>query len=102
MSCAAMKPGGARATASRYTSPMPNVILKALRVLTSHDRLGETGYKTGFWYDEMSAPCWALADAGFSVEIASVNGGAAPHDPGGVCAETRSAATTLMAISQLP
>ncbi|SIO72360.1 Putative intracellular protease/amidase [Burkholderia sp. GAS332] len=56
----------------------------ALIVLTSNDRLGETGIKTGFWYNELSRPYWALIDAGFSVDIASVKGGTAPHSPDGV------------------
>lgn len=55
---------------------------KALIVVTSQDRVGETDRKTGFYYDEMATPYWALVDAGFSVEIASIKGGAAPYDPG--------------------
>jgi putative intracellular protease/amidase len=55
---------------------------KALIFLTSHNRLGDTGRPTGFYFDEMAAPYWALVDAGYAVDIASVKGGAAPHDPG--------------------
>jgi putative intracellular protease/amidase len=55
---------------------------KAVIVVTSHDKLGETGRRTGFYFDEMAAPYWALVDAGYDVEIASITGGAAPWDPG--------------------
>ena len=54
---------------------------KALVVLTSHTELGTTGRGTGFYYDEMAAPYWALSDAGFNVDIASVKGGEASPDP---------------------
>jgi len=53
----------------------------ALLVLTSHRELGSTGRGTGFYYDEMAAPYWALVDAGFNVSIASVSGGQAFADP---------------------
>ena len=55
---------------------------KALIVVTSHSDLGATGRKTGFYFDEMAAPYYALADAGYEVEIASTKGGAAPWDAG--------------------
>lgn len=54
---------------------------RALLVLTSHTTLGNTGRGTGFYYDEMATPYWALTDAGFDVDIASVAGGEAPPDP---------------------
>jgi putative intracellular protease/amidase len=54
---------------------------KALLILTSHTELGTTGRGTGFYYDEMATPYWALVDAGFEVDIASVKGGEAPPDP---------------------
>lgn len=53
----------------------------ALLVLTSHRQLGSTGRGTGFYYDEMAAPYWALVDAGFDVAIASVAGKEAFPDP---------------------
>ena len=53
----------------------------ALLVLTSHTQLGSTGRGTGFYYDEMAAPYWALVDAGFDVDLASVQGGEAPQIP---------------------
>jgi putative intracellular protease/amidase len=55
---------------------------KALIILTSHNRLGNTGRATGFYFDEMATPYWELIDAGYSVEIASVKGGNAPYDIG--------------------
>ena len=54
---------------------------KALILLTSHSELGTTGRETGFYYDEMAAPYWALIDAGFDVDIVSVKGGEAPARP---------------------
>lgn len=55
---------------------------KALIVLTSHNRLGDTGRATGFYFDEMATPYWDLVDAGYSVDIASIKGGKAPFDLG--------------------
>ncbi|CTQ49368.1 type 1 glutamine amidotransferase domain-containing protein [Jannaschia donghaensis] len=52
-----------------------------LFILTSHDKLGDTGNPTGFYIDEMAAPYWALTDAGHEVTIASVKGGKPPIDP---------------------
>ena len=46
--------------------------------------MGDTGRKTGFYYDEMAVPYWALMDAGLDVRIASIKGGLAPHDPEGL------------------
>jgi putative intracellular protease/amidase len=50
-------------------------------VLTSHDRLGETGESTGFWLDEFAAPYYVFKDAGALVTLASPKGGAPPIDP---------------------
>jgi len=55
--------------------------MKVLIVLTSHDQLGNTGAKTGFWLEELAAPYYALKDAGAQVTLASVKGGQAPLDP---------------------
>jgi putative intracellular protease/amidase len=57
---------------------------RVLIVLTSHATLGETGRATGFYFDEMAAPYYALLDAGHRVDIASIKGGAAVHDPGSI------------------
>ncbi|MBY3217751.1 type 1 glutamine amidotransferase domain-containing protein [Rhizobium laguerreae] len=54
---------------------------KIVIVLTSHTQLGDTGKPTGFYFEEMAAPYWALMDAGHEVDIASISGGAAVHDP---------------------
>jgi putative intracellular protease/amidase len=50
-------------------------------VLTSHGTLGDTGQPTGFHYEELAAPYWAFADAGYTVDLASIEGGRPPHDP---------------------
>jgi len=55
--------------------------MKILMVLTSHDRLGDTGRKTGLWLEELAAPYYAFRDAGAEVVLASPTGGAAPVDP---------------------
>ncbi|WP_212004410.1 type 1 glutamine amidotransferase domain-containing protein [Chitinophaga sp. HK235] len=55
--------------------------MRVLIVLTSHDTLGNTGHKTGFWIEEFAAPYYALADAGAEVTIASPKGGQPPIDP---------------------
>ena len=54
---------------------------KILMVLTSHDRLGNTGKPTGFWLEEFAAPYYAMRDAGAEITLASPRGGAAPVDP---------------------
>lgn len=55
--------------------------MKILMVLTSHDRLGDTGKKTGFWLEEFAAPWYVFHDAGVEVTIASPKGGQPPLDP---------------------
>ncbi|HKJ07376.1 MAG TPA: type 1 glutamine amidotransferase domain-containing protein [Flavobacteriaceae bacterium] len=52
-----------------------------LFVLTSHDELGNTGEKTGFWIEEFAAPYYFLKDKGYNITIASPQGGQAPIDP---------------------
>jgi len=54
---------------------------KILMVLTSHDRLGDTGRKTGFWLEEFASPYYVFKDAGASVTVASPRGGQPPIDP---------------------
>ncbi len=54
---------------------------KILMVLTSHDKLGDTGEKTGFWVEEFAAPYYAFKDAGIEVTLASPLGGQPPIDP---------------------
>ncbi|BEP94925.1 type 1 glutamine amidotransferase domain-containing protein [Acidovorax sp. A79] len=56
---------------------MPRILM----VLTSHDQLGDTGKKTGFWLEEFAAPYYVFQDAGASVTLASPRGGQPPLDP---------------------
>ncbi|URX63119.1 type 1 glutamine amidotransferase domain-containing protein [Luteibacter anthropi] len=55
--------------------------MKVLMVLTSHDELGTTGRKTGFWLEELAAPYYTFKDAGVAVVLASPKGGRPPLDP---------------------
>ena len=55
--------------------------MKILIVLTSHDQLGSTGKKTGFWLEEFAAPYYVLKDAGATITLASPKGGQPPLDP---------------------
>ena len=55
--------------------------MNVLFVLTSHDQLGDTGKKTGFWLEEFAAPYYLLKDAGAEVTLASPKGGEPPLDP---------------------
>ena len=55
--------------------------MNILMVLTSHDALGDTGKKTGFWLEEFAAPYYVLSDAGAAITLASPKGGQPPLDP---------------------
>ncbi|ASV96832.1 type 1 glutamine amidotransferase domain-containing protein [Paraburkholderia aromaticivorans] len=55
--------------------------MKILMVLTSHDQLGSTGKKTGFWLEEFASPFYVFKDAGADITLASVKGGQPPLDP---------------------
>ena len=55
--------------------------MNILMVLTSHDKLGNTGRKTGFWLEEFAAPYYAFKDAGAKITLASPLGGQPPLDP---------------------
>lgn len=55
--------------------------MKVLIVLTSHDQLGNTGRKTGFWLEELAAPYYAFKQAGAKITLASPKGGQPPLDP---------------------
>jgi putative intracellular protease/amidase len=55
--------------------------MKVLMVLTSHDQLGDTGHKTGFWLEELAAPYYVFKDTGAQITLASPNGGRPPLDP---------------------
>src|SRR5262245_7957479 len=62
-------------------TPRRSSEMKILMVLTSHDKLGNTGRKTGFWLEELAAPYYAFKDAGAQVVLASPKGGQPPLDP---------------------
>jgi putative intracellular protease/amidase len=66
---------------------------KILMVLTSHDELGNTGKKTGFWVEEFAAPYYAFIDAGVEVSLATPKGGQAPIDPTSTLKDFQTAAT---------
>jgi putative intracellular protease/amidase len=66
---------------------------KIVIVLTSHSELGSSGKLTGFYYEELTDPYYVFKDAGFEVELASVNGGKPAHDPGSLPAEEKRAAS---------
>src|ERR1044072_3425629 len=55
--------------------------MKIVMVLTSHDQLGNTGRKTGFWLEEFAAPYFVFRDAGLDLTLASPKGGHAPTAP---------------------
>ena len=55
--------------------------MKVLIVLTSHEELGDTGRKTGFWLEELAAPYYRFKEAGYSISLASPKGGKPPLDP---------------------
>lgn len=55
--------------------------MKILMILTSHDQLGNTGKKTGFWLEEFAAPYYVFKDAGAQITVASPHGGQPPLDP---------------------
>jgi len=66
--------------------------MKILMVLTSHDQLGNTGRKTGFWLEEFAAPYYVFRDAGAEVTLASPKGGQPPIDPKSDLPENQTAA----------
>ncbi|WP_435310783.1 type 1 glutamine amidotransferase domain-containing protein [Primorskyibacter sedentarius] len=68
--------------------------MKILMVLTSHDQLGDTGKKTGFWLEEFAAPYYVFKDAGAEITLASPKGGQPPLDPGSDTEDAQTEATT--------
>ncbi len=67
--------------------------MKILMVLTSHDQLGNTGEKTGFWLEEFAAPYYVFKDAGGTLTVASPKGGQPPLDPKSDAADAQTDAT---------
>lgn len=57
------------------------MLMNILMILTSHDQLGDTGKKTGFWLEEFAAPYYVFRDAGATITLASPKGGQPPLDP---------------------
>lgn len=66
---------------------------KILIVLTSHEQLGNTGEKTGFWLEELAAPYYVFIDAGAEVTLASPQGGRPPADPRSDAEDSKTGAT---------
>jgi putative intracellular protease/amidase len=67
--------------------------MNILFVLTSHDQLGDTGNKTGFWVEEFATPYYTLLDKGATVTLATPKGGAAPIDPSSASPDAATEAT---------
>lgn len=67
--------------------------MKILMVLTSHDQMGDTGHKTGFWLEEFAAPYYTFLDAGADLTLASPKGGQPPVDPNSSAPDAQTAAT---------
>jgi putative intracellular protease/amidase len=67
--------------------------MKILMVLTSHNTLGNTGKKTGFWLEEFAAPYYVFKDAGADITLASPKGGQPPLDPKSDAPEAQTEAT---------
>ena len=74
-------------------SKKENEMKKVLFVLTSHEDLGETGEKTGFWIEEFAAPYYLLKDKGFAITLASPKGGQPPIDPNSKTPDAQTPAT---------
>lgn len=67
--------------------------MNILMILTSHDELGDTGKKTGFWLEEFAAPYYVFKDAGANITLASPKGGQPPLDPKSDEPDAQTAAT---------
>jgi putative intracellular protease/amidase len=67
--------------------------MKVLMVLTSHDKLGDTGHKTGFWLEEFASPYYVFKDANADITLASPKGGQPPMDPNSDTADFQTDAT---------
>ena len=67
--------------------------MNILMILTSHDQLGDTGKKTGFWLEEFAAPYYVLKDGGHTLTLASPKGGQPPIDPKSTAPDAQTEAT---------
>lgn len=74
--------------------------MKILMVLTSHDQLGDTGKKTGFWLEEFAAPYYVFRDAGADITLASPKGGQPPLDPASDTDDAQTEATDRFKVDQ--
>lgn len=74
--------------------------MKILMVLTSHDELGNTGKKTGFWLEEFAAPYYVFKDAGAEITLASPKGGQPPLDSKSAEKDSQTAATLRFGADQ--
>src|SRR5208282_3010397 len=79
---------------SGMTARTRSPTMKILMVLTSHDVLGNTGRKTGFWLEEFAAPYFVFRDAGVELTLASPKGGQPPIDPKSDLPENQTPAMT--------
>src|SRR6202044_3533171 len=68
--------------------------MKIVMAVTSHDQLGNTGRKTGFWLEEFAAPYYVFRDAGVKLTLASPKGGQPPIDPKSDLPESQTPAMT--------
>ncbi|WP_395077201.1 type 1 glutamine amidotransferase domain-containing protein [Flavobacterium sp.] len=66
---------------SQIKNQKEKIMKKVLFVVTSHDKLGNTGEKTGFWTEEFAAPYYELSDKGIVIDVATPLGGQPPIDP---------------------
>jgi putative intracellular protease/amidase len=74
--------------------------MKILMVLTSHDRLGDTGRKTGFWLDAFAAPYYVFKDADVELTLVSPAGGPPPIDPKSDEPDNQTSATTRLKLDE--
>ena len=75
------------------TIEKPAKLKKVLFVLTSHEDLGDTGHKTGFWIEEFATPYYTLKDKGVEITLASPKGGQPPIDPNSAAESAATEAT---------
>jgi putative intracellular protease/amidase len=75
--------------------------MKVLMVLTSHDKLGATGDRTGFWLEELAAPYFVFRDAGAQITLASPRGGRPPVDPRSESPDAQTEATRRFAADRV-
>ncbi|WP_417828749.1 type 1 glutamine amidotransferase domain-containing protein [Thalassospira sp.] len=68
-------------------------LMRILMIMTSHDKMGDTGHKTGIWLEEFAAPYYRFLDAGADITLASPQGGQPPLDPNSEAADALTDAT---------